>query len=396
MPDQPDTSRRISPRRLKITGVAIAGVAVAVVAMGVVTRVSADQKVGAWTNAQAVPTVKVISLSGQTGSQTLVLPGDVQAFNTSPIYARVPGYLKRWYVDIGAPVKAGQILAEIDTPELDQQLAQAKADLQMAIANQRLSDTTARRWAGLLAQDAVSQQDADIKNGDLAAKTAVVVASRANVSRLEAMESFKRITAPFDGVVTTRSTDIGDLISAGGATATPLFTVADETRLRIYVRTPQNYSAGVHPGMTATFTVPEYPGRTFTAKLAASADAITPQSGTLLVQLQIDNADRALKPGAYAQVRFSLPDSGAIQAPATALMFRDNGMSVAVVGAGGRVAMKPVTIVRDLGTTVEVAAGLTQADRVIDTPPDSLRAGDQVQIAAPSARTTGEGANAKG
>jgi RND family efflux transporter MFP subunit len=396
MPDQPDTSRRISPRRLKIAGVATVGLAVAVVAVGVVTRVNADQKVGTWTDAQAVPTVKVISLGGQSGSQTLILPGDVQAFNASPIYARVPGYLKRWYVDIGAPVKAGQILAEIDTPELDQQLAQAKADLQMAIANQHLSDTTARRWGGLLAQDAVSQQDADIKNGDLAAKSAVVVSARANVSRLEALESFKRITAPFDGVVTTRSTDIGDLISAGGSTATPLFTVADVTKLRIYVRTPQNYSAGVQPGMTATFTVPEYPGRTFTAKLAASADAITPQSGTLLVQLQIDNADRALKPGAYAQVRFSLPANGAIQVPATALMFRDNGMSVALVGAAGRVTMKPVTLVPDLATAVEVAAGLTAADRVIDSPPDSLRPGDQVRIAAPAAPATGGGARANG
>ncbi len=396
MPDQPDTSRRVSPRRLKMAGVAVAALAVGVVTLGMITRVSADHKVGSWTNAQAIPTVKVISLNGQTGSQTLILPADVQAFNTSPIYARVPGYLKRWYVDIGAPVKAGQTLAEIDTPELDQQLAQAKADLKMAIANQHLSDTTARRWAGLLAQDAVSQQDADIKNGDLAAKNAVVESSRANVSRLEAMETFKRITAPFDGVVTTRATDIGDLISVGATTATPLFTVADVSKLRIYVRAPQNYSAGIQPGMTANFTVPEYPGRTFTAQLAASADAIAPQSGTLLVQLQIDNADRALKPGDYAQVRFSLPANGAIQVPATALMFRDTGMSVALVGAGGHVTMKPVSVVRDLGTTVEVAAGLTPADRVIDNPPDSLRPGDQVRIAVPAARTTGGGAHAKG
>ncbi|MDB5494942.1 MAG: efflux transporter, family, subunit [Phenylobacterium sp.] len=397
MPDQPDRSRQISPRRLKIVGVVVAGLALVVIALGVISRVSADQKVGAWTNAQAIPTVKVISLNAAVGPQTLDLPGNVQAFNTAPIYARVSGYLRQWYVDIGAPVKAGQILAVIDTPDLDQQLIQAKADLQMAIANQRLSATTAHRWGGLLAQDAVSQQDADIKNGDLAAKNAMVAASRANVARLEAMETFKRITAPFDGVVTTRSTDIGDLISAGVPTATPLFTVADESRLRLYVRAPQGYSAAIQPGMIANFTVPEYPGRSFTAQLATSADAITPQSGTLLVQLQTENANRALKAGDYAQVRFSLPPNhGIIQVPATTLMFRDTGASVALVGAGGRVAMKPVTIVRDLGTTVEVASGLTPADRVIDNPPDSLRVGDQVRIAAPAVRAAGAGAHVTG
>ena len=397
MPDQPDTSRRVSPRRLKMAGVAAAALAVGVVTLGVITRVNADQNVGTWTNAQAIPTVKVITLGGQNGSQTLVLPGDVQAFNTAPSYARVSGYLKRWYFDIGAPVKAGQVLADIDTPDLDQQLAQSKAALQTAIANQHLSDTTAHRWSGLLSQDAVSQQDADMKNGDLAAKTAMMEQSRASVAQLEALESFKRITAPFDGVVTTRSTDIGDLINIGGPSTAPLFTVADVSKLRIYVRVPQGYSAGIQPGMTAQFTVPEYPGRTFTAQLAASADAITPQSGTLLVQLLIDNTDRALKPGDYAQVRFTLPPSGAIQAPATALMFRDSGMSVALVGAGNRVTMKPVTIVRDLGTTVEVAAGLTPTDRVIDNPPDSLRPGDQVRIAVPAARTAaGGGTHAKG
>jgi RND family efflux transporter MFP subunit len=397
MPDQPDESRRPSPRRLKIAAAAAAGLAVVVVAAGIVTRVSADQKVATWTNTQAIPTVKVISLADPTGTQSLVLPGDVQAFNTAPSYARVSGYLKRWYVDIGTQVKAGQTLADIDTPDLDQQLAQAKADLQTAIANQHLSDTTATRWAGLLSQDAVSQQDADTKNGDLAAKTALVASSRANVARLEALESFKRITAPFDGVVTTRSTDIGDLINVGGPSATPLFTVSDESKLRIYVMAPQNYSAAIQPGMSATFTVPEYPGRTFTAKLATNAQAITPQSGTLLVQLQIDNADRALKPGGYAQVHFTLPvNSGSIQVPATALMFRDSGMSVATVGPGNRVAMKPVTVVRDLGTTVEVAGGVGPGDRVIDSPPDSLRAGDLVRIAGASAPSTGASAHAAG
>jgi RND family efflux transporter MFP subunit len=383
MPDEPNPLRHMVPRRLKTVGVVALCVALGIAVLGVVARVSADQHVKSVTDAQAIPTVAVIDLNGTTGVQHLVLPADVQALNTAPIYARVSGYLKRWYADIGAPVKAGQTLADIDTPDLDQQLAMAKADLVTAQANEHLSRTTATRWSGLLAQDAVSQQDADNKNGDLAAKAALAAASRANVARLEALESFKHITAPFDGVVTTRATDIGDLISAGSPASAPLFTVADESRLRIYVRVPQSYSADITPGMTASFMVPEYPGRSFVATLAASADAITPQSGTLLIQLQAENTDRALKPGDYAQVRFKLPaKSGTILVPSTTLMFRDAGMSVAVIGPDGRVAIKSVTIGRDLGSTVEITAGLAQADRVIDSPPDSLRPGDQVRIAA--------------
>jgi RND family efflux transporter MFP subunit len=382
MPDQPQILRHTPPKRLKTIGIAALCVAGAIVALGVISRVQADQTLKTWTGQQAIPTVKVISVAAAAGPSELVLPGDVQAFNTAPIHARVPGYLKAWYVDIGAPVKAGQTLAVIDTPDLDQQLAQAKADLATAVANQHLAATTATRWQGLLTQDAVSHQDADEKNGDLAAKTALSASARANVDRLQALEGFKRITAPFDGVVTTRSTDIGALISVGGPTDIPLFTVADERKLRIYVRVPQSYTGDIKPGMSATFTVPEHPGRTFTANLATTADAITPQTGTLLIQLQIDNADHGLKAGDYAQVRFSLPaGGGAIQAPASALMFGDKGMSVAVIGPNGKVAIKPITIGRDLGTTVEIASGLSASDRVIDNPPDSIRAGDAVRVA---------------
>ncbi|THD57506.1 efflux RND transporter periplasmic adaptor subunit [Phenylobacterium sp.] len=389
MPEEPNPLRHTLPPRLKMIGVAALCVAVAVAVLGVVTRVGANQSVKSWTDAEAVPTVTLLNLNG-VGPQTLVLPGQLQAFNTAPIYARVSGYLKSWNVDIGAVVKAGQTLGEIDTPDLDQQLAMAKADLGTAQANEHLSRTTAVRWAGLLAQDAVSQQDADTKNGDLAAKVALTAAARANVARLEALEGFKRIVAPFDGVVTTRSTDIGDLIAAGAPSSTPLFTVADESRLRIYVPVPQNYLADVRPGMTAVFTLPGYPGRSFMANLSSNASAIVPQSGTLLVQLQIDNKDRALKPGAYAQVRFNLPaDAGAIQLPATALMFRDAGMSVAVVGPTGRVAIRPVTIGRDLGSSVIIASGVTPADRVIDNPPDSLQPGDPVKIATAGAPAGG-------
>ncbi len=381
MPEQPEHLRHTRPRWLKTAGVAALCAAVAFAVIGVVTRVSADQQVKHWTDTQSVPTVSVISLNN-AGAQSLVLPGDVQAFNSAPIFARVSGYLKAWYVDIGAPVKAGQTLAEIDTPDLDQQLLMAKADLGTALANQHLSQTTAVRWAGLLAQDAVSQQDADTKNGDLAAKVALTAAARASVARLEALEAFKRITAPFDGVVTSRSTDVGALINVGISTDTPLFTVVDESKLRIYVQVPQSYSADIKPGLTATFTVPEYPNRTFTATLAASADAVNTQTGTLLVQLQTDNTDRALKPGDYAQVHFALPaDKQSIHVPSSALVFRDSGMAVATVGPNNRVTIKPIAIASDLGTSVEVASGLSRADRVIDNPPDSLRQGDLVRIA---------------
>lgn len=380
----PAILRHEPPKRLKAVGLAALCLAAGIVGFGTLSRVQADQNLRRWTSAEAVPVVHLADLGGGADGQTLVLPGAVQAFYDAPIHARVSGYLKRWYADIGSPVKAGQVLADIDTPDLDQQLNQAKADLATAVANQELSQTTAQRWAGLLARDAVSHQDADNKNGDLAAKTALVASARANVQRLEALESFKRITAPFDGVVTTRSTDIGALISVGGPTDIPLFTVAAENRLRIYVQVPQNYSSNIRPGTSASFTVPEHPGQVFTAQVSTSADAITPQSGTLNVQLQIDNTDRQLKPGDYAQVRFDLPrDNGAIRLPASALMFRDTGMSVAVLGPGGRVAIKPVSIGRDLGATVEIAYGLTAADRVIDNPPDSLRAGDIVRLAAP-------------
>jgi RND family efflux transporter MFP subunit len=382
MPDQPDVLRHKPPRHLKTIGIAALCVAAGLVAFGVIGRVQANQKLDGWTSQRAIPIVKVISLRGD-GPSSLVLPGAIQAYNTAPIHARVSGYLKTWYADIGAPVKAGQVLALIDTPDLDQQLLQAKADLQTAVANQHLADITAKRWAGLLAQDAASHQDYDNRNGDLEAKTALVASARANVDRLEALESFKRITAPFDGVVTTRSTDIGALITVGGVTDTPLFTVSDEQKLRIYVQVPQSYTADIKPGMTATFTVPEYPGRSFTAALATTATAITPQTGSLLVQFQIDNADHVLKAGDYAQVRFDLPAvARAIQAPSSALMFRDAGMQVAVLGADGRVRIKPVTLGRDFGGTVEIASGLTGDDRVIDNPPDSLRAGDEVRIAA--------------
>jgi multidrug efflux system membrane fusion protein len=382
MPESEDQLRYTPPRRLKLVGIAAACVAVLVVAIGLIGRVIADQNVAAWTDAQALPTVKVINLAADSGHGALVLPGDVEAFNSAPIYARVSGYLKQWYVDIGTKVKSGQTLATIDVPDQDQQLAQAKADLATAVANEKLSAITAKRWNALLKENAVAPQDVDEKNGDLAAKIAATASAKANVDRLQDLETFKSIKAPFDGVVTSRSTDIGALIVVGAPGQTPLFTVADENKLRIYVRVPQSYAWEIKPGMTATFNVPERPGENFTAAIAATADAVDVTTGTLLVQLQIDNSDRKLKPGDYAQVHFSLPVAAhTIKVPASALMFRDSGMQVATVGANDRVIIKPVTIARDFGTSVQIASGLSAADRVIDNPPDSLRQGDVVRVA---------------
>jgi RND family efflux transporter MFP subunit len=389
------TQSKLSNRRLKLIGVAAVCVAGLVAAAGVVGRVMANQSLKSWSSEQAIPTVTLASLQGGDGERSLVLPGDVQAFINAPIHARVNGYLKRWYVDIGTPVKQGQLLAEVDTPDLDQQLAQARADLATATANASLARTTAARWTGLLSQDAVSKQEADEKSGDLAAKASLANSARANLMRLQALSSFKRITAPFAGVVTTRSTDIGQLIVEGSPTTPPLFTVADERRLRIYVRIPQSYTAQVRPGMAATLTVPEYPGRTFSATLVNSSGAVAAQTGALLAELQIDNADHALKPGEYAQVTFPLPAlPGGVRIPASALITKHDGMAVAVVGPGSRVRFQKVAIAHDLGASVEASGGVTRADRVIDNPADPLQAGDLVRVAGASAEAHASAARA--
>ncbi len=373
--------RHTPPPRLKLIGIVTAAVLVAIVVVGLITRVVASRSVSNWTDANAIQSVSVIDLETSKDAGSLVLPGNVQAINAAPIYARVSGYLKKWYVDIGTPVKAGQLLAEIDVPDQDQQLAQAKADYNTALANQRLSAQTAKRYNMLGKANAIAPQLVDEANGDLAAKSAATASAKANMDRLSDLTNFKRITAPFDGIVTSRGTDVGQLVNVGTAGATPLFTVADDRKVRIYVNVPQNYSAQIHPGMTAKFTVPDYPGQSFTATLMANAQSVNMQSGTVLMQLQADNPDHKLKAGAYAQVSFDLPAStNTIQIPASALIFNENGTSVATVGPNNRVVVKPITITRDMGTSVEIAAGLSHHDKVIDNPPDSLRAGDEVRV----------------
>jgi RND family efflux transporter MFP subunit len=382
MPDYENVLRYVPPRRLKAIALIVLCLAAAIVALGLTTRVRANQTLARWTDAQAIPTVGVISLSDAGQSSTLVLPGNIQAFYTAPVYARVTGYLKAWYTDIGASVKAGQTLADIDAPDLDQQVVAAKGNLDVAIANQNLAQTTADRYVALFAQNAVAALVKDQAVGALEADIAATKAAQGNLGQLAAEEAFKKIVAPFDGIVTSRSTDVGALITVGTPSDAPLFTVADVSKLRIYVSIPQNESALVQPGMTAKFTVPQYPGRTFTATLATTAESVNTANGTLLAEFHMDNSDFALKPGDYAQVSFVIPShTNTVLVPASALVFRDGGMSVATVGPDTRIVMKPITIGRDLGSSVEVSTGLSRNDRVVNNPPDFIGQGTLVRIA---------------
>jgi len=315
----------------------------------------------------------------------IVLPGTVRAFIDAPIYARVNGYLKRWYVDIGAPVHAGQVLAEIETPELDQQLLQAEADLATARANQALAAVTAGRWQRMRATDAVSQQEADEKSGDYAAKQAIVAAAEANVARLKATTQFKSIVAPFAGIVTARKTDIGALINAGAANGQELFRVADSRRVRVYVEVPQSYAAVVKKGAGAELKVPERPEQAFPARVTDSSQSISESSRTMLVELEADNAKSLLLPGSYVDVHFEpVERASVLRLPVSALIFRKDGLRVAIVGAGDKVLFRTIQLGRDFGTAVEVVAGLDTHDRVVDNPPDSLSDGDLVHVAAPA------------
>lgn len=391
MRSPPEARRHKPPAWLRPAGFVGLGLAVLIVLVGLVSRGLAGQDLKRRTLADAVPTVDVVRAGDAKSGEGLLLPGQVQAHDNAVIHARVSGYLKRWYVDIGAQVKAGQTLAEIDTPELDEQLAQAKSNLGAASANQALAKTTADRWANLLARDAVSKQEAEEKAGDLAAKTAVAQAARAEMQRLQALQSFKRLTAPFAGVVTARNTDIGQLIAAGNPNDPGLFTVADVRSLRVYVHIPQAFSSQIKLGAGAVLTVPEYPGRTFKAKLTTTSGAVGAGSGAILAELELDNADNALKPGEFTQVKFATqPIAGVVRVPASALLFRQEGMMVAVVGANNRVSLRLVKIQRDLGVSVELA-GVTASDRIVNNPPDSLADGEQVRLGPPPAAPKAEG-----
>ena len=371
----------LSPRRLRTIGIVILVVALVAVAWGVISRRRETHAAQSWSTQVATPTVAVVHPTIGAAMRNLSLPGDLAADNAAQIFARTSGYIKAWYKDIGAPVRTGDVLATLDTPDLDQQVLQARAEVASAEANQRLSATTSNRWADLLRYDAVSRQDAEEKSGDLAVKTAQVGAARAALNRLLALKNFARITAPFAGVVTTRNANIGDLVNAGAA-AQPLFVVSDERRLRVYVRVPQSESAGLKPGLPAHLALPEYPGRSFPATLASTSQAINGQSGTLLVELIANNSDGALRPGAFARVSFDMADSHpSLLLPASALLFRKEGLQVAVLDGTNHAHLRRISLARDLGQQVEVATGLSASDRVIDNPPDSIAEGEAVNLA---------------
>ena len=372
-----------SHRAVRLAGVIALVILIVVVIIGLATRAVDSRNLKTWTSQQTVPTVNVTLPEKNGVGAPLDLPGRIEAFTQAPMYARVGGYLKSWKVDIGARVKAGQLMAEIETPDLDQQLLQAKGDLASAQANEALASTTAKRWQAMLASDSVAKQEVDEKTGDFTAKRALANASSANVDRIEATKGYTRIVAPFDGVVTARNTDVGALINPGStAGGQPLFVVSDVQKLRVYVQVPQSYVPSIPAGATAQMTVPEYPGRTFTAKVDASAQAVNASSGSTLIQLAVDNADGKLMPGSFTNVRFTLDASTtALRVPASALIVNGSGLHLATVGANDRVAFKIVTIQHDYGKTVEIGSGLDAGDRVIDSPPDGLANGDQVHVA---------------
>jgi RND family efflux transporter MFP subunit len=362
-------------------------VVAAIVIAGILPRVKARTALRKETTEMAVPTVSVVQPKRSAPAQEIVLPANVQAFSDSPIYARTNGYLKHWYVDIGAHVRKGQLLAEIETPEVDQQLRQSRADLATAQANLSLSQITATRYTDLLKTDSVSKQEADNAAADFAAKKAVVQSSEANVNRLEQLQSFEKIYAPFDGVITARNTDVGALIDAGssGGTRTELFHMAQPDRLRVYVNVPEPYAQATRPGITADLTVAEFPGRRFQGNLVRTANAIDQATRTLLVEIDVANPTGTLLSGAYAEVHFKLPTAtSAFILPVNALLFRAEGLRVAAVTDGQHVELRPITIGHDFGTEVEVVAGLNGNESIVVNPPDSLVSGQQVRVGQPT------------
>jgi RND family efflux transporter MFP subunit len=359
--------------------VLLAGV---VVFYGLVDRAQSKQEVVQWTNTQATPTVALAQLVPGSAHQTLTLPGNIQPLNRAEIFARVNGYVKAWDHDIGSPVKAGQVLATIDAPDLDQQLSQAKATLASVRANLQIANLTANRNNILLQKQIVAQQLADQTTADATAKEAVVDANVANVRQLEAMQSFKTLAAPFDGVVTARNVEIGQLINSQG-TGPALFEVSDLHRVRIFVQVPQAFSAGLVPGMKARFEMPQYPGVQFDATLSHVSKAINANSHSMQVELQADNAAGKFFGGSYCNVHFQVPnDANLVTIPSTALVTGNQSTQVATLDSNNKVMLKNVQLGRDFGDSVEVIAGLSRSDRIINNPPETLAAGDTVRVAA--------------
>ena len=387
-----------SPQRLRRVGIIVAIVAVLVAIAGIGIRWLHERDVRQWTTARATPVVSVMTPGQGVSGQQTTLPGNIQAWYEAPLYARVSGYLKKWYEDYGAHVKKGQLLAEIDAPDLDAELAAAQATLRAAEAQVKVREaetefarTTYERWRDS-PKGVVSEQERESKKADFATASARYNSAIADVrsdqgvlDRLSALEQFKRIVAPFDGVVTARTTDVGNLINAGSGSGTSgppqLFRVADVHEMRVFVQVPQELSAQIHNGLTADLDLPQYPDRTFKATVATTSEAINEAARTLLVELHADNTDNLLQPGTYAEVHFHLASNpNMVRIPTSALVFREQGMQVAILGKGDRVELRPVKLGRNLGTDVEVLSGLTPLDRVIESPPDSLSTGDLVRV----------------
>jgi multidrug efflux pump subunit AcrA (membrane-fusion protein) len=379
-------------------------IAVVLAVTGILPRIHAAKKLAEDTNDAAIPQVIAIQPKEGDPTQEIVLPGNIQAYQDAPIYSRTDGYLKKWYVDIGGRVKKGQLLAEIESPEVDQQLMQGRADLATAQANLQLSRTTSARFTDLLKSDAVSQQDTDNAVSDTQAKLSVVKSAQANVSRLEQLQGFEKITAPFDGVLTARNTDNGQLINSGNAStgsitgvgnsaagnasvnSRELFHIAAINTLRVFINVPQIYSNDAKPSTVAELTLDQFPGRKFSGKLVRNANAIDLATRTLLVEVDVKNTSGELLPGSYAEVHLKLNSSKpTVVLPVSALLFRTQGMQVAALGEDNRVHLANITMGRDYGTQVEVVSGVTPHQRLVDSPPDSLVDGEQVRVIHPQA-----------
>jgi membrane fusion protein (multidrug efflux system) len=385
------TNNEAVKRRRLILPVALAAVAAALLALGIVPRLHASTALTQQADAQRELTVATVAPTRAPASQELLLPGSVMPYADASIYARTSGYIQHWYADIGAKVKAGQTLADIQTPELDAQLKQARADEATAKANYAFANSTAQRWQTMLKTQSVSQQDTDAKTSDSEAKLAALQSAQANVARLTELVSYEKVTAPFDGVVTVRNVDVGALVTSGGSPGLAgmpgeLFHIEQTDRLRIFVNVPQDDASSISTGTQLYLTTQQYPGRRFAATVARSANAIDPVSRTLRVEVDVDNHDGALLPGAYAQVHLALQTAHpALELPVSALLFRPDGVTVAVIGKSNTVQLKTVTIGRDFGTYVEIATGVEATDRVINNPGDAISNGEAVRVVAPAA-----------
>lgn len=344
-------------------------------------RLNATHQLIRETHSQAVPIVATLIVKPGPSNEEIILPGNVQAWHEATIYARTNGYIKKWFVDIGSRVKAGELLALIESPEIDAQLQQAEANLKTAIANEGLAQTTAKRWVNLLKSDSVSKQETDEKVSTAEAWVANVNAAKANRDRLLQLVSFERVTAPFDGVISSRTTDIGSLINAGSGNSVPLFHLVQSDPLRIYVQIPQNYASKIKANMVVSLHFSEHPGKSFPAKLYQTANAIDPRTRTLLAQFISANPNGELLPGGYTEVHFKMPISlSLVRIPVNTLLFRAEGLQVGVVDSNNKVSLRKITISRDFGNEVEVSSGLKSGERIILNPSDSLFNGQQVRL----------------